>query len=38
MFGPEIEIRHNFDRELQEIINRHCFQKLDEFRATGSLK
>ena len=38
MFGPEIEVRHNFDRELEEIINRHCFQKLDAFRATGSLK
>ena len=38
MFAPEIEIRYNFDRELQEIINRHCFQKLDAFRSTGSLK
>ena len=38
MFGPEIEVRHNFDRELEEIINRHCFQKLDAFRATGSLR
>ena len=38
MFGPEIEIRNNFDRELEEIIDRHCFKKLDAFRATGSLK
>jgi para-nitrobenzyl esterase len=38
MFGPEIEIRNNFDRELQDIINRHCFTKLDAFRATGSLR
>lgn len=38
MFGPEIEVRNNFDRGLSEIIDRHCFKKLDSFRATGSLK
>ena len=25
-------IRHNPDRKLEEIINRHCFKQLDEFR------
>jgi len=38
LFGPEIEIRNNFDRALEEIINRYNFKKLDAFRATGSLK
>jgi len=38
LFGPEIEIRNNFDRGLEEIINRHCFLKLDRFLETGSLK
>lgn len=38
MFGPEIEIRNNFDRALEEIINKYNFKKLDAFRATGSLK
>lgn len=38
IFAPVIEVRHNFDRELEEIINSHCFQKLDAFRTTGSLK
>ena len=38
IFGPECEIRHNFDRKLEEIINAHCFTKLDAFRASGSLK
>lgn len=27
------ELRHNHDRELEEIIDRHCFHQLDEFRA-----
>ena len=26
------ELRHNHDRELQEIIDRHCFRQLDKFR------
>ena len=38
IFGPECMIRNNFDRTLHEIINRHCFTKLDAFRASGSLK
>lgn len=27
------ELRHNHDRALEEIIDRHCFRQLDEFRA-----
>lgn len=38
LFGPEIEIRNNFDRSLEELINKYNFRKLDAFRATGSLK
>ena len=29
---------HNHDRKLEEIINRHCFKQLDEFRATHADK
>ena len=32
--GPEPTLHHNHDRKLEEIINRHCFKQLDEFRAT----
>lgn len=38
IFGPECEVRNNFDRDLEEIINKYNFKKLDAFRATGSLK
>lgn len=38
IFGPECTVRHNFDRKLEEIIDAHCFKKLDAFRASGSLK
>jgi len=38
LLGPELEVRNNFDRALQDIINRHCFKKLDFFRATGTLR
>ncbi len=38
IFGPECEIRNNFDRSLEQIIDSHCFSKLDAFRASGSLK
>ncbi len=38
LFGPECEIRNNFDRALEEIINKYNFKKLDKFRETGSLK
>ncbi len=31
--GTAPTLRHNHDRRLQEIINRHCFRQLDEFRA-----
>ena len=27
------ELRRNHDRQLEEIIDRHCFRQLDEFRA-----
>lgn len=27
-------LRHNHDRKMEEIIDRHCFKQLDEFRAT----
>ena len=30
--GNAPHIRRNHDRKLQEIINRHCFKELDEFR------
>lgn len=38
MFGPKIEVRNNFDRNLQKIIDSHCFLKLDNFRSSGSLR
>lgn len=38
IFGPECEIRNNFDRSLEQIIDSHCFSKLDAFRASGSLR
>lgn len=38
MFGPKIEVRNNFDRNLEKIIDSHCFLKLDQFRSSGSLK
>ena len=31
--GSTPNIRHNHDRKLEEIIDRHCFKQLDEFRA-----
>ena len=32
-FGGTIErVHNNHDRKLEEIINRHCFKQLDEFR------
>ena len=31
--GTAPTLRHNHDRRLQEIINRHCFRQLDEFRS-----
>ena len=32
--GTAPNIRHNHDRKLEEIIDRHCFKQLDEFRKT----
>ena len=32
VFDYDCLIRNNPDRELQQIINRHCFRQLDEFR------
>ena len=32
--GLQPTLHHNYDRKLEEIINRHCFKQLDEFRAT----
>jgi para-nitrobenzyl esterase len=35
-FNYECAIRHNHDRRLAEIIDKHCFQQLDDFRAKQS--
>jgi len=32
--GNKPSIHHNHDRKLEEIIDRHCFKQLDEFRKT----
>jgi para-nitrobenzyl esterase len=32
--GVQPTLYHNHDRKLEEIINRHCFKQLDEFRLT----
>lgn len=34
IFNHRCEIRHNPDRALEDIINRHCFKQLDAFRAS----
>ena len=33
VFDYNCRITHNLDRKLNEIIDRHCFKQLDEFRA-----
>lgn len=33
IFNHKCFIRHNPDRELEQIINRHCFKQLDEFNS-----
>jgi len=38
IFDKKCEIKNNFDRQLERIIDSHCFEKLDNFRKTGSLK
>ena len=35
--GAKPTLRHNHDRKLEEIINRHCFKQLDEFNKKKSL-
>ena len=30
--GEKLQFHHNHDRKLAEIIDKHCFQQLDEFR------
>ena len=35
--GGEPVVLHHHDRLLEEIINRHCFKQLDEFRKTHPL-
>ena len=30
--GDKLQFHHNHDRKLAEIIDKHCFQQLDEFR------
>ena len=32
--GDKLQFHHNHDRRLAEIIDRHCFKQLDEFRRT----
>ena len=34
VFNHRCFIRNNPDRELESIIDRHCFKQLDEFRKT----
>ena len=34
VFNHDCFIRHNPDRDLEQIIDRHCFRQLDEFRKT----
>ncbi len=31
-FGEKLQFHHNHDRKLAEIIDKHCFKQLDEFR------
>ena len=38
IFNNHCHIRNNPDRKLEEIINRHCFRQLDEFRAKDNNK
>ena len=38
VFDHQCTIRNNPDRRLEEIIDKHCFQQLDDFRARQSSK
>ena len=33
--GSAVRIRHNHDRRLEDIINRHCFKQLDAWFASS---
>ena len=33
--GSAVRIRHNHDRRLEDIINRHCFTQLDAWFASS---
>lgn len=35
-FNYQCKLRHNHDRRLAQIIDKHCFQQLDDFRAKQS--
>ena len=37
-FNHQCQIHHNHDRKLAELIDKHCFQQLDEFRDRQSSK
>lgn len=36
--GEKLQFHHNHDRKLAELIDKHCFQQLDEFRDRQSSK
>jgi para-nitrobenzyl esterase len=36
IFDHQCTVRHNPDRHLAEVIDKHCFQQLDDFRAQQS--
>ena len=38
VFDHQCVVRHNHDRRLADIIDKHCFQQLDDFRAKQSSK
>jgi para-nitrobenzyl esterase len=38
VFDHQCAVRNNPDRRLEEIIDKHCFQQLDDFRAKQSSK
>ena len=38
VFDYQCAIRNNPDRRLEEIVDKHCFQQLDDFRAKQSSK
>ena len=38
VFDHQCDVRHNHDRLLADIIDKHCFQQLDDFRARQNSK